>query len=100
MPKGKQAKPKKEGAMKYVATVMEVTHGGWFRSHKHYDVNVLEVPAYFKTSDVQDSAEKAVRVARKSLNLNVRVLAVQEVDITSRAEMKENAENFRSLIKK
>lgn len=95
----KEAEKKAVEKMKYVATVMEVTHGSWFRSHKHYDISVLEVPAHFKASDVQDSAEKAVRVARKAIDLNVRVLCVEEVEITSRQEMKDKVSKFREIIK-
>ncbi len=84
-----------EEKKKLIATVLEITHGGLFGSHKHYDIKVLELPERFTTDDIERAALKATKTGRQ-LGIRVEVLAVKEVEITTREMMKEKVSKFLS----
>lgn len=88
-------KPEKKEKTKLVATVMEVTHGRFF-THKHYTVNVLELPESFSTQQVNDAAEKSAKMAKKLLKIKVRVLVTEEVEINNRDQMRDKVKEFLS----
>lgn len=79
----KPAEEKKE-EVKHFANVFEITHGVWPFSHKHYSVNVLELPATLKQSEVERASRETIKVARGLLGMKIKLLVVEEVEIANK----------------
>lgn len=99
MPKGKEAKKAVKGR-KYVATVMEITHGNWFRNHKHYAVKVIEVDEDFNIDLIEEGAVQASRVSSKLLGFKTRCVSNEEIDITTIEDIRATGKAFKAAIKK
>ncbi len=91
----------KEEKKKYIATVLEITHGGMFRNHKHYAVKVIEVPEDFNPDIIEEAAKMSTEMANKIIPRNpVKWLSTEEVEISTLDSVKEIGGKFRNLIKK
>ncbi len=90
-----------EKKTKLVAIVIEVTHKvGWFSSHKHHMVRVLEVPAD-KESVLKESSYEAVALANDKIKgITARVLKVSEVEIDRGIMEMEEAKANKTTTKK
>ncbi len=83
----------KKEKQKLIATVIEITHGRFLTKHKHYDVKIIQVPEGMKMESFEDAVDRATRVAKK-IGIRTRVLAVEEVEITTKQDMKARVDKF------
>lgn len=102
MPAKKVAAPK-EGTKKedtkktkLVATVMESSHGFLFTAHKHYHINVIEVPVETDINKIEQAGDKAARTATKLFGKKTRLLATEEIEIASQDHIRATVEKFLS----
>lgn len=97
MAKEAEKKEVKKG-VKYVATVMEITHGKMFRSHKHYAVKVIEVPEDFNEEVIEEAAIASSELANNLISRNpVKHLSTEVIEITTLDSIRANGKSSRLL---
>jgi hypothetical protein len=98
MPIGESASTGPTGSkeMKHVAVVIETKCGSIFSRHYHYNIDILEIDADMGIDEVKKHAVKAVSIISKFSNRPVRLLDVQEVEISTQNKMKDAFAEFMS----